>query len=305
MININNLWISTIRSGKGDCIHLRFIGASESPHNVIIDSGPTSTVGEFRKLIDSIKAKNESLDILMVTHYDDDHIGGILKLGDPGFEQIYFNACGGEQQTNNLSASQAQRLFSILPSSIVHNSVRKDDVIEIDGARITVIAPDTANLAGALEEMKAVQLAMVSDWNNTLDELVSKAYPSKDQSVSNRASIAFIFEYNSIRILFCGDATDDSIADGLITTQRFDLVKLPHHGSSRNISEKMFNLIDAESFLVCADGTSHPNKQTISMLLKHYGSVTVYSNYNWWMNDFLQPDDLKYIKDNRLRFIQV
>ena len=112
--------------------------------------------------------------------------------------------------------------------------------------------------------------------------------------------------YTDWELLIVDDcSTDDSIADGLITTQRFDLVKLPHHGSSRNISEKMFNLIDAESFLICADGTSHPNKQTISMLLKHYGSVTVYSNYNWWMNDFLQPDDLKYIKDNRLRFIQV
>lgn len=226
MITLNNLWISTIRSGKGDCIHLRFIDSSELSHNIIIDSGPTSTAGEFRYLVSAILSKNETLDALFITHYDDDHIGGILKIGDPGFHNIYFNACNGEEESRNLSAIQAQRLFKTLPSSKTHNSVIKGDVIELDGARITVIAPNTHNLTRALEAMKEVQLAAVSDWNNTLDELMNKNYQPKDPSCTNRSSIAFIFEYDTTRILFCGDAPADSIVDGLSNPQHFDLVKL-------------------------------------------------------------------------------
>lgn len=47
-MTINNMEINTIRSGKGDCIHLRFIGISGCPRNIVIDTGPTSTSGEFR-----------------------------------------------------------------------------------------------------------------------------------------------------------------------------------------------------------------------------------------------------------------
>ena len=80
----DNLTISTIRSGKGDCVHICFIGSSGQPHNIIVDSGPTSSAGEFRNLLTSIIRSGETLDALIITHYDDDHIGGILKACDPG-----------------------------------------------------------------------------------------------------------------------------------------------------------------------------------------------------------------------------
>lgn len=75
----DNLELSTIRSGKGDCVHLRFAGTSGAVHNVIIDSGPASASGEFRKLYRKIADSGEHIDILFITHYDDDHIGGILS----------------------------------------------------------------------------------------------------------------------------------------------------------------------------------------------------------------------------------
>lgn len=110
----DNLTISTIRSGKGDCVHIRFIGSSGQPHNIIVDSGPTSSAGEFRNLLTSIIRSGETLDALIITHYDDDHIGGILKACDPGFTEIYFNAYAEATETENLSATQNQRLFHSL-----------------------------------------------------------------------------------------------------------------------------------------------------------------------------------------------
>ena len=299
MLTYDQITIATIRSGKGDCVHLRFVGDSGMPHNIVIDSGPTSAAGAFRSLVASIVSTGESLDALLITHYDDDHIGGILKIGDPGFENIYFNAYDGAEPTGNLSAAQNQRLFHVLPTAKVHNSVLAGDIIEFDGAKISIYAPTELMLAGAMQKMKEadVPLAAVNDWSCSLNELMGRAYPFSDTSISNRASIVFIFEYDSRSFLFCGDAWAENIPGG-----EYDLVKLPHHGSCRNISDALLSRLKADRFLICADGTSHPSKQTIAKIIQKYGQVTVYSNYSWWMNGFFLREDMKFIQSGQLVF---
>lgn len=293
-MNTEDLTITLVRSGKGDCIHLHYNG-----HNLIVDSGPTSAAGEFRKLCGSILNSKEILDALIITHYDDDHIGGILKVGDLGFQGIYLNAYDGITDNGNLSAAQNQRLFHMLPDAVVHSSIQAGDVIAIGGATLTVHAPTAMDLSKVMSQMKEadVPLGGVSDWTFSFDELMDRNYPSQDTSVSNQASIVFTFEYGNNRILFTGDAGVDRIPGG-----SYSLVKLPHHGSARNISDEMITKLDAKAFLICADGTSHPSKQTIAKLLKFKEKVHIYSNYNWWMRGFLNPEDMKYIKSGRLTF---
>ena len=298
----DNLTISSIRCGKGDCIHLRFLGDSGQPHNIIVDSGPTSAAGEFRNLIENIFRSSETLDALIITHYDDDHIGGILKTGDLGFANFYFNAFAGSEETENLSAVQNQRLFHSLETSKIHPKVLAGDEIILDGARIIVHAPTSEMLSRAMAKMEEAdaQLATVSDWSLSLNELMYKPYPSADTSIANQSSIVFTFEYAGIRILFCGDAWAENIPGG-----KFDLVKLSHHGSIRNVSEALLTRIQSEKFLICADGTSHPNKETIAKLLKQYGRISIYSNYSWWMNGFLLAEDMKYIQTGTLKFLKL
>ena len=240
----DNLTISTIRSGKGDCVHICFIGSSGQPHNIIVDSGPTSSAGEFRNLLTSIIRSGETLDALIITHYDDDHIGGILKACDPGFTEIYFNAYAEATETENLSATQNQRLLHSLERSKIHSSVLAGDEIAIDGARIIVHAPTSEMLSRAMAKMEEAnaQLASVSDWTCSLDDLMAKPYPSSDTSIANQSSIVFTFEYAGIRNLFCGDAWAENIPGG-----KYDLVKLSHHGSIRNISDE----IEAETDKSC------------------------------------------------------
>lgn len=45
-----------------------------------------------------------------------------------------------------------------------------------------------------MEEANA-QLASVSDWTCSLDDLMAKPYPSSDTSIANQSSIVFTFEY--------------------------------------------------------------------------------------------------------------
>ena len=71
---------------------------------------------------------------------------------------------------------------------------------------------------------------------------MAKPYPSSDTSIANQSSIVFTFEYAGTRILFCGDAWAENIPGG-----KYDLVKLSHHGSIRNISDE----IEAETDKSC------------------------------------------------------
>ena len=82
--------LDVIRARKGDCLILHY-GADDDPrkqHLVMIDGGPKSVyTPHLRPRLEQIRAqrrlsKNESLpvDLLMVSHVDDDHIQGILDL---------------------------------------------------------------------------------------------------------------------------------------------------------------------------------------------------------------------------------
>jgi hypothetical protein len=85
------------RARKGDCLLLHF-GTKAKPGLVMIDGGPRRVYEPFLKpRIDQIRAarkltKNDSLvvDLLMVSHVDDDHIQGILEL--TGAEIVEKNA---------------------------------------------------------------------------------------------------------------------------------------------------------------------------------------------------------------------
>ena len=125
-----------------------------------------------------------------------------------------------------------------------------------------------------------------------------------DSSIANQSSVVFLLEYCSFSLLFCGDAPAECILDGLhdIDCRIFDLVKLPHHGSIRNISDTLLNSINADSFLICADGSCHPDKQTVAKLLKRYGNIKIFSNYSWWLSGFILKEDYKYITKGRLSF---
>ncbi len=79
--------LDVIRARKGDCLILHY-GSKDDPHLVMIDGGPRGVYGPHLKpRIEQLRearglAKNEPLpvDLLMVSHVDDDHIQGILDL---------------------------------------------------------------------------------------------------------------------------------------------------------------------------------------------------------------------------------
>jgi hypothetical protein len=79
--------LEVLRARKGDCLILRY-GSKSAPKLMVIDGGPANVYKpQLRKRLKAIKAgrkladgKPLAIDVLMVSHVDDDHIRGVLEL---------------------------------------------------------------------------------------------------------------------------------------------------------------------------------------------------------------------------------
>lgn len=113
------------RAHKGDCLLLHF-GSEKEPGLVMIDGGPKNVYQpHLRPRLQEIKAahgltEQESLlvDLLMVSHVDDDHIQGILDL-----------------TKEEITAQQAHRPRMLNVQSFWHNSF--DEIIDHDPEELT------------------------------------------------------------------------------------------------------------------------------------------------------------------------
>jgi hypothetical protein len=106
------------RARKGDCLLLHY-GPSKDPHLVMIDGGPRGVYGchlkpritQIRKVRGLPDDKPLAVDLLIVSHVDDDHIQGILDL-----------------TKELLEAKRDQRPQWVQVLSLWHNSF--DDIID-------------------------------------------------------------------------------------------------------------------------------------------------------------------------------
>ena len=77
-----------------------------------------------------------------------------------------------------------------------------------------------------------------------------------------------------------------------------DAFKLPHHGSSGNVSQELLELIECPRYLISTNGSyfQHPTAEAIARVLKFGGSdKTLYFNYataftEVWADKALQRD---------------
>lgn len=77
--------IKFLRAFNGDSIWISFL-ENKNPRNIIINGGTGDTyqnnvkrTGELYDVIKSTRDKKQNTDLLILTHFDDDHIGGILR----------------------------------------------------------------------------------------------------------------------------------------------------------------------------------------------------------------------------------
>jgi beta-lactamase superfamily II metal-dependent hydrolase len=107
--------------------------------------------------------------------------------------------------------------------------------------------------------------------------------------VLNLASIVLVVAGGRKRVLLTGDARGDHIMRGLEdagvltgATAHFDVLKLPHHGSDRNVTVDFFRRLPADHYIVSGNGEhGNPELATLRMLAEARGAApyTVHFTY--------------------------
>jgi len=138
------------------------------------------------------------------------------------------------------------------------------------GLAFTVIAP-SRNLVETYREQ----------WDKDLEKILAKeedaaeALAFTDDSPFNLASICVLAELDGKRMLLTGDARGDHVIEGLEQASllekdrslHVDVLKVPHHGSDRNVETAFFERITADHYVISGDGEyGNPERATLEMI---------------------------------------
>lgn len=221
--------------------------------NLLIDGGPKAAYerrnrkGDLHRALSEIKEKGERIDLLILTHVDDDHVGGLLE----GFkhngllaelvDEVWFNsgrsihrAFGQVEDPSNLlefdsvrTGTDADNQTSIgqgvkFEDFITGQRIWDQELIETGqvhdfyGAKITILSPARSNLEKLLgkwtrEAPDSLTSADQKDYDLSFDELLAEDTFKEDSSVHNGSSIALLFESDGARLLLLADAHDDVV----------------------------------------------------------------------------------------------
>lgn len=306
------LTLNVLPALNGECIWIRF--GEKNYTNIIVDSGPAAFAKGFRDLIDIIKENGETVDLLILTHIDDDHIKGFAKYIEKregtAIKEVWLNG-----EPRGLVGYQAHSLANI--GSLVNfikekkinltTPILEGDVRQINDAEIIVITPniDAVNKV-SMEIANYIPHSSVRRLEKTIDQILEDDKFESDNSDTNKASISFILSYNGKNIAFLGDSHPEDVIEGMnryCKGKHIDIIKLAHHGSKHNTNLELLECMKADQFIISRKSLGY--KETIARIIKSRDNATIYCNYNWWNeNDiFHEEDKVKYIYTKKIRMI--
>jgi hypothetical protein len=124
-------------------------------------------------------------------------------------------------------------------------------------------------------------------WDKDLKAILKKEKGSaeaasfSDDSPFNLASIVVLAEMKKRKMLLTGDARGDFTLEGLEASGLLkkggklplDVLKVPHHGSDRNVEASFFRRLPARHYVVSGDGEhGNPERATLEMIAQARGT---------------------------------
>jgi hypothetical protein len=176
------------------------------------------------------------------------------------------------------SVGQGRELRNMINALFLQNNQPFNDLVTVDsprnpatinGLKLTVVAPSKKNI-DALKE----------NWAKNVKPKLKEAKHAEvadyvDRSVYNLSSIVVLAEIDGKRILLTGDGRGDHALAGLKEKgfldangkMEVDILKLPHHGSERDVKLDYFQSIRAKHYVISANGKfSNPDLPTLKMI---------------------------------------
>ena len=237
--------------------------------------------------IDELKEQGQSIDLLILTHVDDDHIGGVKRWFENDMpthdfvkriwmnDDVEINVCAG-LENNSAQAASLKRTMTDMGVAFDNQMVSGREE-GFDWGRIYILAPTT-------EQHNRISKDIAKGLENTVNDryemdfkaLMEKDYVCDSVSPENDASMAFLLQTNDgENSLFLGDANIETILCSLNKMESLPhpipckWVKLSHHGSKNNFKPEFLEMVDAENYIISTDGTrfGHPDKEVLAWIV--------------------------------------
>lgn len=251
--------IHVLHVGQGDAIFIELPDTTQ----ILIDGGPDATV--LRELSDVMGPFDRFIDVVIATHPDADHIGGlpdVLARYDVG--------------------------------TIVDSGIEKDTLLYRDW--IDAIAREGAEIIIA-DKVKRLTFGDTA----FLDILWPQdSYLGMAPGATNEYSIVTKFTYGSVSVLLTGDIERSTeqrlIASGVL--EDIDILKVAHHGSKTSTTAALLEAIQPELALISVgerNRYNHPSDLVLSRLAERgietlrtdlMGRITIESDgERYWLVD--------------------
>lgn len=214
-----------LKVGKADAILL-----STNTANVMVDTG---TAASSFDVVDRLEELGiDSLDTLIITHFDQDHIGGAAAVLD------------------------AVKVGEVLTSYQAKESE------EVDAYKEALARHGlTARVVSADETLKRADM--------TIDVLAPRK-TAYDQDTSNNSSLVCRVTFGDTRMLLAGDIQAERIAELLDakTDLACDLLKVPHHGAyeKKGHIEEFISAASPRYAVICCSKKQSEDKKVVEAL---------------------------------------
>lgn len=297
-------------AGHGDCLWIEY-GDNGATHRLLIDGGTQASASGLLKHVDALPARDRQLELLMLSHIDSDHIGGVLplmKAVQQGLRvgDVWFN--GWRHLSGQLGSKQGEMFSTAIEDlHLPWNAWRQGQAIVVDGdtlpsatlpggMTLTLLSPmpeQLAKLAPAWkQELKKAGLVPGSrvDYSRFLkgspststdvDKLADTPFDG-DSAPANGSSIAVLAEFGGASVLFGADAHDPVLRESVrrllrergVDRLKLDALKVSHHASQNNLSKELLALIDCKRYCISTNGDyfCHPDREAIGRVIKYGG----------------------------------
>ena len=231
-----DLKINFVDVGQGDSTFI----ITPKNETILIDGGGSNTgsfdVGENTLLPYVLDKGYNKIDFMIISHFDSDHVGGLLTiLEEIKVEKVLI--AKQEEQSENY-----KRFLNIVKEKNIPVIIGKEgDKINIEkDLYLDILFPESEQI---------------------------------EENVINNNSLVFNIHYNNFSMLFTGDI--EEIAEKRIieitnkSRLKSDIIKIPHHGSKTSSTRELLEIVLPKIALIGVGKDNlfgHPSSETIDKL---------------------------------------
>ncbi len=213
--------VAVLSIGKADAIVI-----TTQNKTVVIDAGESDDGG---KVLNYLNEKGRSvIDLLIISHYDRDHVGGADRL---------------------LNFAEVRQI--IRPD---YEGVREEYDVFLQSIQDLQI-PDTALPCGGEDVTLSVE-----DVELTINSPLKSSYVNKEGvQQDNNFSLVVRMRHGAKAFVFAGDAEDERLAELVVSKKNWkaDFLKLPYHGNFTDLTSTFFQMVTPDYAVAC-DSDKNP-----------------------------------------------